>query len=258
MDALPPPPSPHSPIPTANIQKLYSTLKLQISRLDTHIAHLNRLLKSTPHLDALLATTTYTLTLLTSLLPSPTSKPPLPTTHLSTHLTALTTLLSNLRITLRLFALPNLLTTPPHDPYLSTIAYLQFGASATFQVLENMAHLGDMGVLSVAENRRARWWLWCSRAWAVSVALEGGRLGRELVISRRGRVERDDKGRGERDEEGEEKEAKIARAVERERWWTEVLVNAAYAPMTLHWSFEGGLLPEGVVGALGMVAGGWG
>lgn len=110
----------------------------------------------------------------------------------------------------------------------------------------------------------------------MSVALEGGRLGRELLIRRERRrtrrVEREqqqeassDKGRGEKDglgtvkdEEGEEKEAKIARAVERERWWHEVLVNAAYAPMTLHWSLEKGLLPEGVIGALGMVAGGLG
>ena len=99
-------------------------------------------------------------------------------------------------------------------------------------------------------------------------------MGRELVIRRRRRrgrgVEKEvssDRGRGEKDklgtvpdedEEGEEKEIKIARAVERERWWNEVLVNAAYAPMTLHWSFEGGLLPEGVIGALGMVAGGLG
>lgn len=123
-------------------------------------------------------------------------------------------------------------------------------------------------MLSVGERKRAKWWLWCCRAWAVSVGLEGGRLGRELIVRRR--IEREQKALSDRmrggkaelvrvtDEEREEKEAKLARAREMERWWHEVLVNAAYAPMTLHWSLERGLLPEGVIGALGMIAGGLG
>ena len=53
-----------------------------------------------------------------------------------------------------------------------------------------------------------------------------------------------------------EKEAKIVRTEEEMRWWREVGVNAAYAPMTLHWSLEQGLLGDGVIGALGVVAGG--
>ena len=62
------------------------------------------------------------------------------------------------------------------------------------------------------------------------------------------------------DENGNEgeKEAKITKAEEEARWWREVGVNAAYAPMTLHWSLAQGLLGEGIIGTLGMVAGGLG
>lgn len=40
-----------------------------------------------------------------------------------------------------------------------------------------------------------------------------------------------------------------------ERWRTELGVNAAYAPMTVHYSLENGPLGEGTVGALGVVVG---
>jgi hypothetical protein len=60
-----------------------------------------------------------------------------------------------------------------------------------------------------------------------------------------------------------EKEDKIARE-ERARknklqnwlWWENLASNVAYAPMTLHWSLEQGLLSDWGVGACGMVAGG--
>ena len=52
-----------------------------------------------------------------------------------------------------------------------------------------------------------------------------------------------------------EKEGKIAEREEKAKWWREVGVNAAYAPMTVHWSIEEGMLGEGQVGALGIVAG---
>lgn len=115
-----------------------------------------------------------------------------------------------------------------------------------------MAHLGDKGVLAFAERRRARLWLWSSRAWCLSTLLEGARLGREVVLRRREALAEKQQVEGD---DGE-KEAKIANAEDEMRWWAEVGVNAAYAPMTLHWSLEQGMLGDGVIGALGMVAGG--
>lgn len=105
---------------------------------------------------------------------------------------------------------------------------------------------------------------------------EGVRLWREWVLARReGVVEGDgvrgvegegvagrqgERGKGVVGEGGKEavgeKEEKIQRRRESERWWRQVVANAAWAPLTLHWSVEGGVLGEGAVGALGMVAGG--
>jgi hypothetical protein len=39
-------------------------------------------------------------------------------------------------------------------------------------------------------------------------------------------------------------------------WWKDLVSNVAYAPMTLHWSVEEGLLSNVQVGVCGMVAGG--
>lgn len=127
-----------------------------------------------------------------------------------------------------------------------------------------MAHLGDKGILGVEGRKRARLWIWSCRAWAVWTGFEGGRLGRELILRgrrRRAQVSRASrKEKGKEDEDGGEgegeKETKLARIEDERRWWREVGVNAAYAPMTLHWSFERGMLGDGVIGVLGIVAGG--
>jgi len=139
-----------------------------------------------------------------------------------------------------------------------------------------MAFLGDIGVLRVGSRRRARWWLWSSRFWMLGVVGEGGRLWREGVLARQGgdvvgasegleglAVEGEGEREGLAKEVGEggvqavgEKEEKIQRTQASKRWWRQVVANAAWAPLTVHWSVEGGVLGEGAVGALGMVAGG--
>ena len=39
------------------------------------------------------------------------------------------------------------------------------------------------------------------------------------------------------------------------KWYSEVGVNAAYAPMTIHYSLENGVLGDGAIAALGVVVG---
>ncbi len=39
------------------------------------------------------------------------------------------------------------------------------------------------------------------------------------------------------------------------KWYKELVVNVAYAPMTVHYSLENGMLGEGAIGALGAVVG---
>lgn len=238
---------------------------------------------STPSLDVLLCTTTYTLTLLSSLtaLLSPTStKTPLSKPRF--HLPSLLTHLSNLRLSLRLWGLLPIYTSllallrqPPKDAILRYVAYMNIILGAAFQLLENVAFLGDLGVLRAGRERTGRWWLWSSRFWMLGVMGEGGRLWREGVLQRRnnhiskvsdnlkalaldGENERagpDTKVERAEDALGE-KEEKLKQAQVSERWWRQVVSNAAWAPLTVHWSVEGGMLGDGAVGALGMVAGG--
>lgn len=77
------------------------------------------------------------------------------------------------------------------------------------------------------------------------VALDLGRLVRVKQLRRR---------KGEK-VFGQEKEGKVEMIREEARWWSEVYVNAAYTPLTVHWSLEHGWVSEAWVGFLGMVAG---
>lgn len=122
---------------------------------------------------------------------------------------------------------------------------------------------------------RKRLWLWSSRAWMVHVGLEVARLvrvwglrggkkgrGREGGEEGKGAIVKDEIGDGVvvKDEVGDGVvvKAEEEKNLGEEKWWRDVLVNAAYAPMTMHWSVEDGVLAEPWLGALGLVAAGVG
>lgn len=231
-----------------------------------------RLLTQTPCLDALLAFLTYTLTLLAALLPR-TSQPA----------RRLAGLLSDTRMALRLFGLIHLYAAAikiwgfpsmNRDWVLKWIERINVAAGLVFQVAENTAFLGDKGVLGKRRGGWGKWWAWSSRAWAVSVVGEIGRLGRERWLVDTGakgdkmngvsEVEQKEIAENNggalvvgRKREIEEKAGKWEEMKE-EKWWREMVVNVAYAPMTLHWSFGERLLSEGTIGTLGVVVGGLG
>ena len=146
---------------------------------------------------------------------------------------------------------------------------------AVFQALENLAFLGDKGVVGVSEGGRARAWRWSARAWGVFVGCEIGRLGLEWgnrrgVVGVGGREKKEvgvegeglaGEGGGSREKgldmvygkgESELREEKM----EREEWWRrwkrDVGVNLAYAPMTVHYGTDG-FMGEGTIAALGVV-----
>ncbi|CAL8574046.1 hypothetical protein XPA_000019 [Xanthoria parietina] len=141
-------------------QKPYSSrtlnriLKQHLSQSNNHIHHLNRLLTTTPTLDLILSTTSYTLALLSTLLP-PSPSNPNSHPHLHHRLSSLSALLSETRTTLRLFGLIPIYTwahstyhhsSPPTLPtHITTTT--QILAGITFQTLENLAHLGDKSIL---------------------------------------------------------------------------------------------------------------
>ena len=139
---------------------------------------------------------------------------------------------------------------PPSDAVLRRIAWLQVGANAVYQCLENGAYLASHGVFGWSDRKVDTWYLWSSRFWVAHVGLEFGRLGREWVLRKRVA-----EGRGRK---AEDVDLKIARIKDEGRWWRELYVNAAYAPLSVHYSVDGGWVGEDVVGFLGMVAGGVG
>jgi len=140
---------------------------------------------------------------------------------------------------------------PPKDRTLVRIALAQVGVNILYQVLENVAYLGQHGIIRRSERQQARDWVWSSRFWAAHVLLEFVRLWRVRVLWDR----RDAEGEAKEEGEEKEKEAKVKRKEEVSAWWREFLINACYAPMTIHWSVESGTLSDEWVGILGAIAG---
>ncbi|KAJ4372567.1 hypothetical protein N0V86_007927 [Didymella sp. IMI 355093] len=129
-----------------------------------------------------------------------------------------------------------------------------------FQVLENGAYAASKGMLTseawageVGKKRETWWWVWSSRFWAVYVGCELLRLIIERAYAKPrvevvGDGEKEDKLRAE-----QEKKELYNKSF---TWWKDLVSNLAYAPMTLHWSVEAGLLSDLQVGICGTIAGG--
>ena len=132
-----------------------------------------------------------------------------------------------------------------------------------FQVLENGAYLSSKGALTTAswtgdvgKARENAWWLWSSRFWAAYVGVELVRLGVQQYYASPPETIAVSSGDGEKEDKIQREERTKARKLENWMWWKDLASNLAYAPMTVHWSLEQGLLSDWGVGACGMVAGG--
>jgi hypothetical protein len=76
------------------------------------------------------------------------------------------------------------------------------------------------------------------RFWGAHVALDLCRLWRERTIRVKGKTVEKEEDRGWE-----------------KRWWAQVVMNLAYAPLTVHWSLENGLGFRDVdIGYLGVIA----
>ncbi|CAD6589378.1 MAG: hypothetical protein ASARMPREDX12_003752 [Alectoria sarmentosa] len=261
-----------SPLPKT-LAHLRASLPSYLSKTNAHVAHIDRLLSRTSTLDKTLLTVSYTLHLLHSILAK---TPQISASRLTTSLTPLTAIFDDFRVFLRLWGLLGIYSwgvstyiTPPGDGIVRAITWGQVVACALYQGLENGAYLAGKGVLGWKKERTARAWMWSGRAWCAYVALELARLGYEW-----GELKGQDLGRRRRksvdlrgiDDEGEavekgELELRMDKVEDeglRERWgkwYREVGVNVAYAPMTVHYSLEDGILGEGAIGGLGAVVG---
>jgi hypothetical protein len=132
-------------------------------------------------------------------------------------------------------------TAPPKDRVLERIAWAEVMVNVAYQVLENGAYLASKGVLGWDEKRQASAWIWSSRFWAAHVGLEFTRLGYLWAEKRRAR--------------GKGKESVVAEVEEDKAWRKDLVSNLAYAPLTVHWSREEGLVGDFWVGVLGTIAG---
>lgn len=252
------------------------------STTNSHITHLNRVLSTASGVDTTLILVQYTLTLVhsqlhrilnlnlrrlvtrlaanasksvrpgdtvvaTVRLPGPTSR----LANMAASTKGMASMISDVRTFLRLWGLLGVYAWArgtyydgPADPLLRSVAWAQIAANTAYYVLEHGAYLASKNILrDWSAAKQARWWLWSGRCFAGHVALDYVRLLRTRQL------------RDEAREMGEEKEDKMeARRLEA-AWWRELVVNAAYSPLVVHWSLESGYVSEAWVGALGTVAG---
>ncbi|CAI9636797.1 unnamed protein product [Alternaria burnsii] len=284
-DAIPSPSPSSQPTFLRKLQfLLLKYLAKTAGTTDRTLVRLAKLLSTPNGTDVLLCTTSYTLTLVHAvlsrvlerrlasiateiaekaegvLLPGETLIATLPaptTTKVIAQVVgsskALSDVISDFRIFVRLWGVLGLYTWAREtyrDPLpqsvsrkekiLRVLTWSAITSCVGFQVLENGAYLSSKGALTTAswtgdvgKARENTWWLWSSRFWAAYVG---------------GDREKEDKIQAE--------ERMRAQKLENWLWWKDLASNLAYAPMTVHWSMEKGLLSDWGVGACGMVAGG--
>ncbi|RKF81392.1 Uncharacterized protein C1F12.04c [Golovinomyces cichoracearum] len=243
-----------------------------LKKTDQIISHLSDILSTPSGTDTLLLTICYTSllssTILTSislarlrntarlLIKKVLTLPPettvllttttIPTSRLlklSVRLKALSSLISDVRIFARLWGLLGiwrwgkavLVEKRDDDTILRQAKSVQVLANIAYQYLENYAYLSGKGILGLSKEKQAKAWTWSSRFWAMHVMLE-------LVCLWRKKVLQEEKGKDKTEDESSD-------------WNRQILVNIAYAPLTVHWSMERGLVSEFWVGLLGSIVG---
>ncbi|PSS13192.1 hypothetical protein M430DRAFT_36307 [Amorphotheca resinae ATCC 22711] len=274
-------PAPSSPPRTPSVETLQSWLPLYLKKADLTIDRLSTILSTPSGTDTILLTLGYSSLLCSTVLSSISlrrlqnsarqfiekaiSLPPntaliidtsaIPPSRLliaAQRLKALSSLISDFRIFARLWGLIGIwkwgkstLAHPPADQLLRQISYAQVLVNIFYQYLENGAYLSSKGVVGWSSEKQNKAWLWSSRFWMAHVALDFVRLYREYA-QRKSRAA------------GEVKDDAVTEQGEAEwkaRWRKEMVVNMAYAPLTLHWSLEKGLVGDFWVGLLGSIVG---
>ncbi|KAJ2493972.1 hypothetical protein IWW37_000050 [Coemansia sp. RSA 2050] len=117
--------------------------------------------------------------------------------------------------------------------------------------LEHIYWLGAHQILPFSENLVDISGYWSCRFWAVWVAMQFVRLGEEycLIQGKRREIYTRDK------IDATQMQVELdAVSAETKSWKTQLLINACYFPLTLHWSIRGSTFPDVAVGVCGTVA----
>ncbi|OBT66742.1 hypothetical protein VE03_04084 [Pseudogymnoascus sp. 23342-1-I1] len=247
-------PSPPASLPLTkppappSLKTLQSWLPLYLTKTDRALTHISRIIATPAGTDATLLTIGYSSLFLSSLLARlPPSFPPTTLSRrlaLTARLAALSSLISDIRTFSRLFGLLGMwqwgksaIMAPSSDPVERALVNAQVLVNTIYQILENGAYLSSKGVLGWSGEVQGKAWVWSSRCWAAHTGLEFLRLARERAVRKRAVGEK-----------GEEEVKDLA-------WKRELWINAGYAPLTIHWSLEGGIISPLTIGLLGSFVG---
>ncbi|KAK4195571.1 putative PEX11C peroxisomal biogenesis factor 11 [Triangularia verruculosa] len=250
-DPIPSPPS-KPPATTAAIP-LTTLLAALPSSTNLFLSRLEKCLSTPSGIDTVMLFLCYTSKLTAHTLTSPriatllSTSPPRKTllTLLSKRLNALSALMSESRVILRLWALlgiyswgRSIISSPSTSLTAKTLDYTRLILCVFLQGLENGAYLSAKGVMGWTPAQQGLAYKWSARFWAGFVGIELGKLLAERV----GRVRKADA----KEEEKENLE-----------WRKKLAKSLAWAPLTVHWSVDGGVpgVSELVVGALASIPG---
>jgi hypothetical protein len=161
--------------------------------------------------------------------------------QLHTSLIKLSSTISDFRILLRFNGLPPLLhyaTTLPSKekerfPRERRLLKLQVLANLLYYPLEHAYWLGAHEIIPMTKQRVLWASLWSCRFWALYVLLQFVYLYEEYKLLKR---------TGNKNERAWK------------NWRRGLIINACYAPLTVHWSVVNSTFPEWAVGCLGTVA----
>ena len=157
---------------------------------------------------------------------------------------------------------------PAPTAYLRLLTRLQNLANIVYYPLEHAYWLGAHKVVPMSDDARDRvFGLWSSRFWALYVVLyfaqlweeNGILLTKEMVLEKKlrslGNLSSSNKA-VEIDATARKQilEQRLAVADERKSLMINFIINAAYFPLTIHWSVENSPFPEIGVGVCGTVA----
>ncbi|KAJ2714849.1 hypothetical protein H4R19_001517 [Coemansia spiralis] len=117
--------------------------------------------------------------------------------------------------------------------------------------LEHVYWLGAHRIVPLSDSAIEDAGYWSCRFWAAWVAMQFAHLGLEhrLIAARRKRILTRDSA----DAATMQKELDAVDADSRS-WRIQLLINACYFPLTLHWSVRGSTFPDAAVGVFGTVA----
>jgi hypothetical protein len=191
--------------------------------------------------------------------------------QLATRLKTLSALTSDARTFTRLWSLLGLylwarrLSTEEGTNGLDRlIGWTQVISCVGLSVLENGAFLSHRKVMGWSPTKQAWAYRWSTRFWTAYVAVELGKLALERVrvMSKRA----DEVAVLSKAKEGEDESQEVARRAEakikeqehwmwEDRWRGNLLRNLAWAPLTVHWGLEKGLVSETALSMLGCIPG---